>query len=136
MGGESEQEEKQREVVGQVQVEMMQTRVEGQQEETTVKKTGENNDGKESSEHMGEEEAEETEGGANTSEVEVGHRRTEQDSATCEVRKRQKAEKKGKGLGRVMRRTIKVTPKLDLPWKKASRNCFEVLRDLEEDGDD
>ncbi len=99
---------------------------------------------------MGEEEAEETEGGANTSEVEVGHRRIEQmevesgkrdsdseeDSATCEVRKRQKAEKKGKGLGRVMRRTIKVTPKLDLPRKKASRNSFEVLRDLEEDGDD
>ncbi len=78
MGGESEQEEKQREVGGQVQDEMVLTQAEVQQEETTGGKTGKNNDGKESSEHMGEEEAEETEGGANTSEVEVGHRRTEQ----------------------------------------------------------
>ncbi len=151
MGGESEQEEKQREVGGQVQDEMVLTQAEVQQEETTGEKTGENNDGKESSEHMGEEEAEETEGGANTSEVEVGHRRTEQmevesekrdsdseeDSATCDMEKRQKAEKKGKGWGAVLRRrSIKVTPRLDLPRKKASRNSFEVLRDLEEYGDD
>ncbi len=114
MGGESEQEEKQREVGGQVQDEMVLTQA--------GSATRGNDGGKKLEKIMMVKRAvsiwerkkqKRLEGGANTSEVEVGHRRTEQmevesgkrdsdseeDSATCDMEKRQKAEKKGKGWG-------------------------------------
>ncbi|KAL0151792.1 hypothetical protein M9458_052943 [Cirrhinus mrigala] len=107
-GSEGEQEEEQREVGGQMQDEMAETQMEEQQE-ATAENTESNRDDKQSSECGGEEEAEKMEEGTRTSVVEVGHKRTEQievenrkrdseseeDSDTCEWRKRQKAEKKG-----------------------------------------